>query len=268
MAELLAIRDLTVSYGVLQSPCTALRGVTLSLAEGGTLGVLGESGSGKSTLALSVIGLLPASAQVSSGAVIFRGDDLLRFPERQMQSLRGGAIALVPQEPAQALHPMLTAGEQIADVVRAHGLLSRRECRQQAEQMLREAGLEDVARIYRAYPHQLSGGQRQRVAIAQALCCRPALVIADEPTTALDVSTQREILDLLRRLQSEFGTALVLISHDPAVLENLVEQVIVLRNGEIVDRGAAATVLRAPTHTYTQALLDSRPRLEAFKHAG
>jgi ABC-type glutathione transport system ATPase component len=266
MAELLSIRELHVGYAFRGTSCAALRGVSFSVGENCALGVLGESGSGKSTLALTVLGLLPRSAQVC-GAVEFRGEDLVGNSEARMQRIRGAEISLIPQEPAQALHPTLRVGDQIADVVRAHRGLPRAHCRERAGEMLREVGLNDVRRIYGAYPHQLSGGQRQRVAIAQALCCRPALVIADEPTTALDVSTQREVLELLRRLHSQFGMALVLISHEPAVLDGLVERVIVLRSGEIVDHGDAASVLRAPANAYTRSLVDCRPRLEAFHHA-
>jgi len=257
--SLLELRDLMVQYRAESRPAVvALRGVSLAASAGEIIGVLGESGSGKSTLALALCRLLPKSAQILGGFIQFRDLDLLNLSEAKMDAVRGAQISLLGQEPNQALNPVLRVGEQVAQVVRAHNRLTAKKCRQQAEETLERVGLGD-ARYYDAYPHRLSGGQKQRVVIAQALVCRPALLIADEPTSALDSITQVEILDLLQRLVDELGTALLIISHDPNIVERIAHRTVVMYGGHVVESGRTAEVFANPLHPYTVGLLRSRP---------
>lgn len=257
--SLLEVRDLTVQHRTeRRPPVVALREISLTVNAGEIIGVLGESGSGKSTLALALCRLLPDAAQTLSGCVQFRDRNLLALSEAKMEDVRGAQISLLGQDPNQALNPVLRVGEQVTQVVRAHNSLTAKKCRQQAREMLRHVGLGE-ARFYEAYPHQLSGGQKQRVVIAQALVCRPALLIADEPTSALDSITQVDILELLQRLVDELGTALLLISHDPNIVERIAHRTIVMYAGRIVESGRTADVFTNPLHPYTVGLLRSRP---------
>lgn len=262
--SLLEVSELTVQYHAEQgSPVVALREINFAVNAGEIVGVLGESGSGKSTLALALCRLLPHSAQVLGGCMQFRDLDLLKLSEFKMAAVRGARISLVGQDPNQALNPVLRVGEQVAQVVRAHSNISARKCRQQADEMLQRAGLGD-GRFYDAYPHQLSGGQKQRVVIAQALVCRPSLLIADEPTSALDPITQTQILDLLQRLVDDLGTALLLVSHDPNIVERIAHRTVVMYAGRIVESGPTADVHTTPLHPYTAGLLRSCPRCHGF----
>jgi len=201
----------------------ALRQLDLAIAAGEVLGVLGESGCGKSTLALSILGLLPADARIE-GSILFRNEELLGLPERQLRRIRGAKISLIHQEPGFALSPVMRVGDQIAEVIIAHRSLTRKARKQEVESMLREVQLADTGRIYAAYPHQLSGGELHRVAIAQALACRPDLIIADEPTRSLDVTVQAEILGVLRNLNQTVGTTLIFITHNPALLAGFADR--------------------------------------------
>jgi len=265
---LFEVSELKVRYQVRhQSPIVALRGVSLAASAGEIVGVLGESGSGKSTLALALCRLLPKSAQILGGFIRFRDLDLLNLSEAKMDSVRGAQISLLAQDPNQALNPVLRVGGQVAQVVRAHNSLTAKKCRRQAEEMLQRVGLGD-ARYYDAYPHQLSGGQKQRIVIAQALVCRPTLLIADEPTSALDSITQVEILDLLQRLVDELGTALLFISHDPNIVERIAHRTVVVYGGHIVESGRTAEVFTNPLHPYTVGLLRSRPTCNHLGKAG
>jgi ABC-type glutathione transport system ATPase component len=256
MDRLLTIRDLHVTYTVAGGGVQALKGLNLHVSRAQAIGLLGESGSGKSTLTACILNLLPNSAR-ASGEVLLDGADLLKMPERQLRSIRGARIAHVWQDPSQALSPVLKVGDQIADVMRAHQQIGWEECRRLVEQVLRDVGLADVDRIQRAYPHQLSGGQRQRVAIAQALICRPTLLLADEPTTALDTTTQAEILALIKGLRQKYRMALLLISHDPAVIAEMVDYVYVLRAGSVVEHGPTDRVMSAPESNYTRSLIEA-----------
>lgn len=236
----------------------ALRGISLRLVAGQILGVLGESGCGKSTLAAAIMRTLPPNAQCE-GTISFNGIDLLAVNEQQLDEIRGKEIALIHQSPALSLNPVVRVGEQISQVIRTHLPVSAREAREQAVAMLNEVHLPDAARIYRSYPHQLSGGQQQRVAIAQALACRPALVIADEPTSSLDATLQLEILQLLRELNQKFGTAFLLIAHDPALLAAVADRVAVMYAGRVIEEGPLPQLFTDPLHPYTRALLKLMP---------
>jgi ABC-type glutathione transport system ATPase component len=238
-------------------PVVALEEATLQVAEGETVGVLGESGSGKTTLIDAVLGLLPPGASVA-GAIRFRGEHLLALPERERRKRRGAGIGLVPQDPVLALTPVRRAGPQVAEIVAAHRGWDRKRCRAEAEAALASVGLSPAT--YDAYPHELSGGQRQRVTIAQALCCRPALLLADEPTAALDTVTQAELRALLRGARRAHGVAMLLVSHDVGALAALADRIVVLHGGRTVEGGPTAQVLRAPRHARTRALLESVPR--------
>ena len=256
MEPLLRVHDLTVRYGAArQRMVHALSGVGFELEAGQALGVLGESGSGKTTLALALLRLLPKTAVVQQGEIVFRGVNLLSLGERDLQHVRGAGISLVHQEPGAALNPVMSVGVQVAEVIRAHQHLTAGQARASAKQLLAQVGLGGESDIDAAFPHQLSGGQRQRVVIAQAIACRPALIIADEPTTALDATVQADILDLLRDLQAKLKLGLILITHDPTLLKSTVQRILVMYAGRIIEDGPAVEVLSRPAHPFTQALL-------------
>jgi peptide/nickel transport system ATP-binding protein len=259
-SALLRVRGLTASYDVGgQQWVTALQQVDLDIAPGEIVGILGESGSGKSTLALSMLGLLPTRASVK-GSILFEDEDLLRAPESRWEEIRGAKIAMIFQEPGLALSPVMRVGNQIAEVIRAHRHWSKKQRKQEVETILREMGFSDVDRVYRAYPHQLSGGELHRVAIAQALVCRPDLVIADEPTRSLDVTVQAEVQNALRDLNRKLGSALILITHNPVLLAGFADRVLVMYAGRIVEEGPVAWLYRQPLHPYTKGLLQLAPK--------
>jgi len=257
---LLRVSGLGVNYASPDgTPVKVLRQLDLEIAPREVVGLLGESGSGKSTLARSILRLLPASARVD-GSIRFRGADLLQLPEKQLRRIRGARISLIHQEPGLALSPVMRAGDQIAEVIRAHRKLGREACKLEIESILREVQLVDVERICAAYPHQLSGGELHRVAIAQALACRPDLIIADEPTRSLDVTVQAEVLDVLQNLNRRFGTAILFITHNPALLAGFADRVAVMYAGRVVEIGSGTRVFGRPLHPYTRGLLDLVPR--------
>jgi peptide/nickel transport system ATP-binding protein len=261
MEPLLAVRELSVQYTARgRPPLAALCDVSFEVTAGEAVGILGESGCGKSTLALALMGLLPEAARISQGEILFKGSSLLGLRESAMEKIRGAEMSLIFQDPSTALNPLLRVERQVADVIAAHHDWPRARCAEAASLILSEVGLSDHGRISSSYPHQLSGGQRQRVVIAQALACHPALLIADEPTSSLDTTVQAEILALLKRMRAEHGLALLLVSHDPAVLADMVDRILVFYAGELVEDGRALEVLQAPLHPYTQALLNCRRR--------
>ncbi|HEY2378898.1 MAG TPA: ABC transporter ATP-binding protein [Gemmatimonadaceae bacterium] len=240
----------------------AVDGVSFSIGSGETIGLVGESGCGKSVTALSVLRLVMPPGRIEPGSqIVFEGRDLVTLGDRELRAVRGARIAMVFQEPMTALNPVFTVGEQIAEVVRIHGKASRREAWNRAVEMLQIVGIPSPAQRAREYPHQLSGGMRQRVVIAMALVMNPALVIADEPTTALDVTIQAQILELLQQLQSRFGTSILLITHDLGVVAETVSRVIVMYGGEIVEEAQVKTLFAEPHHPYTEGLLAAMPRL-------
>jgi oligopeptide/dipeptide ABC transporter ATP-binding protein len=259
---LLEVRDLTVRYAGGHGPLAALEGCSLDVGEGEAVGLLGESGCGKTTLLLAVLGLLPAAARVVRGSVRLRGRELLGLSEPELRPLRGAEIAIVLQEPALALNPVRRIGPQVAEVLRSHRAgWSRRRCRQEALALLAAVGFTDPGTIERAYSHELSGGQRQRVALAQALACRPALLLADEPTASLDSTTQAELRALLRSLRARFGMAVLMASHDLAGLAALAGRVVVMYAGTPVEEGTPAQVFGNPLHPYTRGLVRALPVL-------
>lgn len=261
MAPLLQVQNLHVAYASpLGDPLPALTGVSFNLDAGEIVGVLGESGSGKTTLAAALLNLLPLNAVLQSGSVLFENRNLLQASARELQSLRGARISLIFQEPSSALHPTLRIGQQISDVLAAHTRLSRTALRERVARTLETVFGPDATRISRSYPHELSGGQRQRVLIAQAIACQPALLIADEPTASLDPTTQREILLLFRHIRDQLGLSILLITHNPLLLDSFADRILVLYAGRVIEIGPAAQILASPQHPYTAALLHSAPR--------
>ena len=261
MTALLDVQHLSVAYRQRQALVPVLDGVSFSLQAGETLGLVGESGSGKSQIALALMGLLPPQAVVT-GAVQFEGRELLGLPAAERRRLRGARLGLIFQDPMTCLHPQLTIGLQLAEVLECHQGASRSAALAEAARLLDAVRLPEPRRRLKQYPHELSGGQRQRVMIAMMLLARPALLIADEPTTALDVTVQAEILKLLASLQRERGLGLLLISHDLGVMAERADRLMVLYAGRVAEQGRAAAVLAQPQHPYTQALLHCRPTLD------
>ncbi|HEY4066914.1 MAG TPA: ABC transporter ATP-binding protein [Burkholderiaceae bacterium] len=235
--------------------------VSFSLAHGETLGIVGESGSGKTLTALSLMGLLQPPLRVSRGRIVLAGTELTGMREDTLRTLRGDRIAMVFQEPMTSLNPVLTIGRQLVETLRAHRDVSARQARDKAVALLERVRIPDAAAKLGSYPHEFSGGMRQRVMIAMAMMCDPQVVIADEPTTALDVTIQAEVLSLLRELQRDFGTAIVFISHDLGVIGDVADRVMVMHRGRVVEEGATRDVLLAPRHDYTRALIAARPML-------
>ena len=263
---LLDVRDLRVGLDTARGPADALRGVSFSLQRGETLGLIGESGCGKSMTALALMGLLPQSARLR-GSVMLAGQELLGLDDAAKSRLRGNRIAMVFQEPMTALNPLHTVGAQVAEPLRVHQRMSRAAARAQALRLLDRVQLPDAAQRLDAYPHQLSGGQCQRVGLAMALACGPDLLVADEPTTALDVTIQGEILDLIAELVAEREMALLLISHDLGVMARSCNRLLVMYGGAIVESGPTADVFRRLAHPYTRGLFGARPRLGATRGA-
>ncbi len=254
---LLSVNSLAVAFG----PMRVLEDVSFDIAEGEVLGVVGESGSGKSMTALAIMGLLPIGGAIAAGRIAFEGNDITHLPERAMQRLRGARMAMIFQEPMASLNPVLTIGEQIAEVLRRHRGLNRRAAHAEAIALLKLVEIAAAERRVDEYPHQLSGGMRQRAMIAIALACRPRLLIADEPTTALDATVQAGILDLLRGLRRELGMAVLLITHDLGVVSDICERVVVMYAGRVAETGTAQALFERPAHPYSRALLAAIPRL-------
>jgi oligopeptide/dipeptide ABC transporter ATP-binding protein len=260
MTPLLKVQALHVAYSDRTGElCPALSGVNFDLGPGEILGVLGESGSGKSTLAAALLRLLPSNGRIQQGTVLFEGKNLLESSPQDLQKTRGGRIGLILQEPSSSLHPTMQVGKQVSDVLAAHESLDRRTLSEKTNQLFLSVFPESAERISRSYPHELSGGQRQRVLIAQAIACGPSLVVADEPTASLDSTTQQQILQLFQTLRQKFRLAMILITHNPALLAGLADRILVLYAGRVAEVGPAAQVLSSPRHPYTEALLRCLP---------
>ncbi len=263
MAVLMEVKDLVTKFYTQEGTVNAVNGVSYKLEEGETLGVVGESGSGKSVHALSIMGLIPSPpGKVENGEVIFRGRDLLKLSKEEMRLVRGAEIAMIFQDPMTSLNPVLTIGSQITEALKLHMGMSNREARKRAAELLALVGIPDSEKRLDDYPHQFSGGMRQRVMIAMGLSCNPKLLIADEPTTALDVTIQAQILDLVKRLREEFGMAIIWVSHDLGVVAGVADTVQVMYAGMIVERGPVDDVFADTRHPYTLGLLSSLPRLD------
>jgi len=269
MESVLEVQNLQVSY---RSPerrsRPVLSGVSFGLMPGEILGVLGESGSGKSTLAASILRLLPPNGHIGGGGVFFEGKNLLQAPSEELRQVRGGRVALIFQEPSLALHPTIRVGEQVRRVLASHQSLSKNDLNERTRNVFTQLFPQDTDRILRSYPHQLSGGQRQRALIAQAIACNPAIVIADEPTAALDPVTQMEILGVFRSLREQLSLAMVFITHNPALLSGFADRILILYAGQVVEWGPAESVLRSPKHPYTRALFESLPNISTEMDKG
>jgi peptide/nickel transport system ATP-binding protein/oligopeptide transport system ATP-binding protein len=260
---LLEVTNLTTTFAAARGEIAAVEDVSFALDEGEILGIVGESGSGKSVTALTIMGLLPQPpARVAAGEVRFGGEVLTRLSDARMQRIRGPGIAMVFQEPMTSLNPVFTIGEQVMETIRAHERLSQRALYARALEMLEKVGIPSAAHRMADYPHQLSGGQRQRVMLAIALACRPRLLIADEPTTALDVTIQAQILDLIMDLRDEFGMAIIVITHNMGVVAETADRVLVMYAGRIVEEAPVARLFDRPLHPYTRGLLECVPSLE------
>ena len=258
MTPLLDVQHLTVAFERPGSALMAVDDLSFSIQPGETLGLVGESGSGKSVTALAILRLLQPPGKVTAGRVLFEGRDLLQLPESEMRSVRGGRISLIFQEPMTALNPTMRVGDQIGEALTSHAV-GKDQARQRVVELLDAVRIPDAARRARDYPHQLSGGMRQRVMIAIAVACRPPLVIADEPTTALDVTIQAQVLEMLSELKGRFNLALLLITHDFGVIAEMADRVAVMRGGQLVEQGPVRQILRTPSHEYTQRLLRAVP---------
>jgi len=256
-SELLSIRNLHVDFETDAGLVPAVRGVDLSIAPGETVALVGESGSGKSVTAMSVMRLI--EGRISAGSIHFQGRDLSRLPEPELRQIRGGQVGMIFQEPMTSLNPVFTVGQQIEEVLTLHQQLSASAARAQTLELLERVGIPSPERRRVQYPHELSGGMKQRVMIAMAIACRPRLLIADEPTTALDVTIQAQIMELLRSLKREFGMAVLLITHDLGVVAHFAERVLVMYAGKIVEQGSVRDVFKRAAHPYTQALLGALP---------
>ena len=259
MDTLLQVDHLTTVFDLPSGPVPAVNDVSFEIRQGETLGLVGESGSGKSVTAFSIMRLIQSPGRIASGGIHFRGRNLLELSEHEMRSVRGAEISLIFQEPMTALNPVFTIGDQLRETLLVHGKATRRNAAALAIEWLDAVRLPDAAARADDYPHQLSGGMRQRVLIAMALACRPALVIADEPTTALDVTIQAQILDLLREMKATLNLSLLLITHDLGVIAETADRVAVMYAGRIVEQGAVRDVFRTPQHPYTRGLLASIP---------
>ncbi|PST20760.1 ABC transporter ATP-binding protein [Mesorhizobium plurifarium] len=263
-SELLRVEKLRTHFHAQGRTVRAVEDVSFSVQQGSTVCLVGESGSGKSATAFSILNLIPkALGRVISGKVLFKGEDLLQAPPRRQRNILGYDIAMIFQEPAAALNPVYTIGEQIAEVLRAHAKCGSHEARRQAKALLDRVGIADAERRLDDYPHQLSGGMRQRAMIAIALSCRPSLLIADEPTTALDATVQSQILGLLHDLQRETGMALLFITHDLSVVAEIADRVLVMYAGRVVEEGGVTEIFDNPRMPYTRALLSARPGLNS-----
>jgi peptide/nickel transport system ATP-binding protein len=261
LSSLLQVENLNVTFATQSGEVAAVRDVSFNIPEAGTLGLVGESGSGKSATSLAIMRLLPPQARIE-GKISFAGQDLLALPEDSMRKLRGSNISMIFQEPMTALNPVMRVGDQVAEAVAAHHSVSRQEAKRRAVEALREVALPDPDQRANDYPHQLSGGQRQRVMIAMALVNHPRLLIADEPTTALDVTIQAQILDLLRDLRERHKLAMLFISHDLGVVSRVADQVAVMYAGEIVEMGPVRQIFSAAQHPYTRGLIHAIPTLK------
>ncbi|KAF6628686.1 MULTISPECIES: ABC transporter ATP-binding protein [Paenibacillus] len=264
MTQLLEVTNLRTEFKTAAGTIRAVDGVDLSVGKGETLGIVGESGCGKSITSLSIMQLLPKGlGKVAAGEVRFNGENMLDFSERKMRSIRGNEMAMIFQEPMTSLNPVFKIGKQIAESARYHHGVSKHKAKDMAVEMLTKVGIPRPEKVAASYPHELSGGMRQRVMIAMAMVCNPKLLIADEPTTALDVTIQAQILDLMRELQKSEGTSILMITHDLGVVAEMCDRVVIMYAGQVVEETDVKTLFKDPKHPYTQSLLASLPQLNS-----
>ena len=267
MSNLLEIKNLRTTFSTMQGKADAIRGVDLCVKENEILGIVGESGSGKSVTMKSVMGLLPRSAKVTADVLNYKGEDLTKKTEKQLQKYRGKEMAMIFQDPMTALNPLRTIGYHLTEVICRYRKVSKKEAEAIAVEMLQQVGIPSPEERMKQYPHEFSGGMRQRVIISMALCCEPSLLIADEPTTALDVTIQAQILELLKQLKQNRGMSVVLISHDMGVMANMCDRIAVMYGGVLVEEGTVDEIFYKPQHPYTKDLLRSIPRPEVTRGA-
>jgi len=263
MENILEIKNLNIGFKLESQTARAIHGINLNLKQAQSLGIVGESGCGKSVTAMSIMKLLPSNAVIESGEIWWKGSDLLKFSEKEMQHVRGNQIAVIPQDPMTSLNPLYTVGEQVQEAVILHQKVSKKEAKEIAIESLRSVKIPEADKRYNEYPHQFSGGMRQRAIIAMALSCNPELLIADEPTTALDVTVQAQILNLIKSIQKERGTSLLLITHDLGIVAETCNNVAVLYAGRIVEYADTLSIFKNPLHPYTKGLLESLPKKDS-----
>lgn len=266
MNHLLQVENLKVEFRTAKGPVTAVRSISFHVDKGETLCIVGESGCGKSITSLSIMGLLPQNGNIVEGSIKLENDELVRLTDEQMQSYRGNKISMVFQEPMTALNPVFTIGYQLQEPLLIHKKFSKKEAKQASIELLKKVGIPNPEEKINQYPHQLSGGMRQRVMIAIALACEPLLLIADEPTTALDVTIQAQILDLIEELKEQMGMGVIFVTHDMGVVAEIADRVMVMYAGEVVEMSDAQTLFANPKHPYTQGLLAAVPDIEADAH--
>lgn len=258
--NILSVKNLKVQFNTEEGSVQTVNGISFTLKKGRTLGIVGESGCGKSVTSLAIMGLIPnPPGKIVDGEIIYKGKDLVQIPKKEMLKIRGNEIAMIFQEPMSSLNPVYTIGDQISEVLELHQRLSRKQGMQKAVDMLKLVGIPEAARRVKEYPHQLSGGMRQRVMIAIALACNPELLIADEPTTALDVTIQAQILDLIKEMKKQRGMSIIFITHDLGVVSEVADDVMVMYAGEVVEKTSAEQIFKKPLHPYTQGLIKSVP---------
>jgi len=263
MPNLLSVKNLSLRFKTQDLDVHALKGISFDVQKGQSLGIVGESGSGKSVTALSIMSLLPQPpAEIQTGEILFNNKDILKHSDKELRKMRGNHISMIFQEPMTSLNPVFTVGSQIDEALILHQKMDKKSAREKAKELLDQVGIADPVARVNSYPHQLSGGQRQRVMIAMAIACRPDLLIADEPTTALDVTIQKQILELLRDLQKKLNMSIIFISHDLGVISEISQQVLVMQKGEIVEKGSVADIFKKPKHNYTKGLIACRPTLD------
>lgn len=265
ISTLLQIKNLKVSFNTDNGLIYPVDGVSLEINDGETLAVVGESGCGKSLTALSIMGLIDKPGKIAEGEIIFQDKDLVKIKKRNWQQIRGKELAMIFQEPLTSLNPVFAIGNQILESICLHQKVNKQEAKKRSIELLKRVGIPRADKIYEYYPHSLSGGMRQRVMIAIALSCNPKLLIADEPTTALDVTIQAQILELMRGLSREFGTAIMLITHDLGVVAEMADQVVVMYAGQVVEKADVYSLFKDPKHPYTNGLLNSTPKIDELK---
>lgn len=259
--SLLEINNLHTSFFTENGEVPSVNGVSFSVKKGEIIGVVGESGCGKSVTSLSILQLINPPGKIKDGEILFHGKDLTKMSEKEIRKVRGNQISMIFQEPLTSLNPVFTIGYQISETIRLHQKLDKKEAKQKSISLLDKVGIPNASKQYHSFPHQLSGGMRQRVMIAMALSCNPELLIADEPTTALDVTIQKQILRLMRNLKDELNTSIILITHDLGVIAEMVDRVVVMYGGEVVEENDVNSIFRNPKHPYTKGLLDSTPKI-------